>query len=170
MLTLPPLVCTLTRVDYATRLAWIVALNRASLRSHRRDGVARYLVYTVAAASQVHELVRHEQAHCAFLRFDVSEGLDVVAVRVEVPVSDGDASDLLAPFFGRDCAVKVRTDACALRAVAVLVCRQRALVPSRVHAEANAAVGMIPAQQRRPSLTESIVVQRRVEERHIDRR
>lgn len=93
------LACTLTPTDYATRIAWITALNRATLRSHHREGGRLRLAYSADAATQVHELVQREQNCCGFLRFTVVTGAEEVMLDVEVPDSAiGSAGDLLAPF------------------------------------------------------------------------
>lgn len=99
MTTHIPLACTLSPTDYTTRLAWITALDTASLLSYRCAGGQLTLVYRVDAAMQVRELVRRERTCCAFLRFSVVTGEDTVTLDVHVPSNAIDAApDLLAPF------------------------------------------------------------------------
>lgn len=95
----PPLACTLTPESYAERVAWIARLNRASLRSHRRDGPVLELRYARDAGPAVRELVRREAACCAFLEFTITEEAGVVRLRVEVPgTAEAAAGTLVAPF------------------------------------------------------------------------
>ena len=99
MTTEAPLACSLSATDYTNRLAWITALNTASLRSNRRVGGRLTLVYAADAVVPVRELVRREQECCAFLRFTVTTSEDAVSLDVRVPDTAVDAAgDLLAPF------------------------------------------------------------------------
>ena len=78
---MPPFACTLAADVYATRIAWIASLNRTLLRSPRRVGGALTRIYALEAAVQVHELVRREQACCAFQRFQVLEHVGWLEMR-----------------------------------------------------------------------------------------
>jgi hypothetical protein len=94
-----PIVCALGAGEYADRTGWITALNRTTLRSHRRDGLALQLVYGPEAAPKVHDLVAREQACCAFLAFRVEEAPDTVRLTVVAPAGTREALDaIFAPF------------------------------------------------------------------------
>ena len=94
-----PIACTLGADDYAERLGWITALNRSSLRAHRRDGLALELDYAPDAAAQVRELVAREQACCAFLAFHLHDTLHGVHLTVTAPTEAGEALDaVFSPF------------------------------------------------------------------------
>jgi hypothetical protein len=94
-----PIACTLGAGEYADRLAWIAELNRAALRSHRRDGLALVLDYAPDAAPRVRELVAREQACCAFLGFRVEETPAAVRLTVAAPAGAGEALDaIFGPF------------------------------------------------------------------------
>ena len=96
----PPIACTLTPgAAYTERVAWIVALNRDALRSHRHAAGVLTLDYSPDAAARVRELVRREAECCAFLRFDLHATSDAVRLAVAVPAGARDATAaLLAPF------------------------------------------------------------------------
>jgi hypothetical protein len=63
-----PIACTLTAGDLRDRLAWIAALNWDELRGYDRAGLMLRLRYSPQARQQVAELMRQEQACCAFQR------------------------------------------------------------------------------------------------------
>src|SRR4051812_43270285 len=83
----PPIACTLGAGDYAERLAWIATLNGDALLTHRRHDLTLDLTYAPEAAAQVRELVRREEACCAFLRFTVDVTSDAVHLRIEAPAT-----------------------------------------------------------------------------------
>lgn len=80
-----PIACTLSRGDLRTRKAWIADLNRTSLLGHRRDDLRLELAYVPDAVDRVLEMVRREQACCAFLAFDVSQDADAIRVVITAP-------------------------------------------------------------------------------------
>jgi hypothetical protein len=83
--TQPAIACTLTADDYRERLKQITALARDALRSHDREGLTLTLRYDASAASRVREMVRREQACCAFLDFTIREDASQVVVNVTAP-------------------------------------------------------------------------------------
>jgi hypothetical protein len=96
----PPIACTLGAGDFKSRLAWIAKLNHASLRDHRQRDLRLELVYVPEARELVHEMVRREQACCAFLSFEVVEEQDTVRVVVSAPEAAREAADALFEPFG----------------------------------------------------------------------
>lgn len=95
----PPIACTLSANEHADRTAWIAALNRSSLRSHRHDGLLLVLEYAPDAAPQIRDLVEREQQCCAFLAFHVYESAHGVRLRIEAPAEALDEAErLFAPF------------------------------------------------------------------------
>ena len=81
----PPIACTLGADDYRARREWIAAVNAAGLREVRRDGLRLELTYALEARADVLELVRREQACCAFLSFQVHDDADAVRLTVTAP-------------------------------------------------------------------------------------
>jgi hypothetical protein len=95
----PPVACTLAAGDYKARIAWIADLNAASLRAHRRDDLRLELTYALDAGDRVREMMRREQACCAFLTFEVCEARDEVRLTIVAPERARDAVDgVFAPF------------------------------------------------------------------------
>ena len=89
----PPLTaCTLEAADFKARLVAIAALNSAALLNHRSDDLWLELVYAAAAREQVLEVVRSEQACCAFLTFEVREDSGSVRVLIEAPEAAHEAA------------------------------------------------------------------------------
>jgi hypothetical protein len=88
-----PITCTLSGGTYQERLAWIAQLNRDGLRSRQRDGLRLELRYGPEVRDRVQEMVRSEQACCAFLRFDVAESADELRVTITVPERAADDAD-----------------------------------------------------------------------------
>jgi hypothetical protein len=80
-----PIACTLTPGDLRDRLAWIAALNRDALRSHDRADLTLQLRYAPQAVQQVRNLMRQEQACCAFLSFEIHEQPDEVTLTIKAP-------------------------------------------------------------------------------------
>jgi hypothetical protein len=95
----PPIACTLGSGDFKDRIGWIRELSARSLRSHRRDGLSLDLTYDRSAATDVHDLVRREQACCGFLRFDVRESVDAVHLAITAPPEAQTAADELFAHF-----------------------------------------------------------------------
>lgn len=81
----PPIACTLGPGEFAGRLAWIAKLTSESLQSHERDGLTLELRFAPGAVERVRELVRREQACCAFLTFELHEEPDHVRLVVTAP-------------------------------------------------------------------------------------
>ena len=93
------LACTLDADDYRRRLALIADLNRSRLREAELEGRVLRLTYAAEAAERVRDLIRLEQACCAFLRFGVTSEADTITLCDEAPASAGrEAGALLAPF------------------------------------------------------------------------
>ena len=80
----PPIACTLGAGDFKARLAWIAALNAASLRAERQDGLRLELTYAPEARGQVLDLIRREQECCAFLSFALDEDPSGLRLTVEI--------------------------------------------------------------------------------------
>ncbi|MEZ5997009.1 MAG: hypothetical protein R3C25_14795 [Hyphomonadaceae bacterium] len=76
-------------------MADIAALNRDALRGQERIGLTLVLTYAPAAAARVRDMVRREQACCAFLDFDIAEHDDAVRVRVTAPAEARVAAETL---------------------------------------------------------------------------
>jgi hypothetical protein len=67
------------------RLAWIATLNRGALRGYDRADLSLRLRYAPQAVQQVGELMRQEQACCAFLTFEMYEEPDAVTLTIKAP-------------------------------------------------------------------------------------
>jgi len=80
-----PIACTLTAGDLRNRLAWIATLNRDALRGYDRADLTLRLRYAPHAVQQVGELMRQEQACCAFLTFEMHEETDLVTLTIAAP-------------------------------------------------------------------------------------
>jgi hypothetical protein len=80
-----PIACTLTPGDLRDRLAWIAALNRDALRGHDRAALTLRLRYAPQAVQHVRNLMRQEQACCAFLSFEIHEQPDAVTLTIRAP-------------------------------------------------------------------------------------
>jgi hypothetical protein len=95
----PPIACTLGAGDFRTRLAWIAELNDLSLRDHHQDDLRLELVYAPEAREQVRDMVRREQACCAFLSFQVVEEPGDLRVVISAPEAAREAArTLFEPF------------------------------------------------------------------------
>lgn len=95
----PPIACTLGAGDFKARLGWIAELNDASLRDHRQGDLRLELVYAPEARELVHEMVRREQACCAFLSFEVVEEQGAVRVVISAPEAAREAATTLFELF-----------------------------------------------------------------------
>jgi hypothetical protein len=94
-----PIACTLTPGDIGKRLQWIRDLARRSLRDARREPLALHLTYDLSAAPRVREMVRKEEACCAFLHFDLREDAQGVHLSITAPEDAREAAnDLFAHF------------------------------------------------------------------------
>jgi hypothetical protein len=80
-----PIACTLTAGDLRDRLAWIATLNSDALRGYDRANLTLRLRYAPQAVQQVRELMRQEQACCAFLTFEMHEESDAVTLTIKAP-------------------------------------------------------------------------------------
>jgi hypothetical protein len=102
METAPPIACTLDAGSFKTRLAWIADLNAKALTKSRRGDLVLILEYRPEALEDVCQLVRGEQACCAFLHFSLDERADKVVLTVTAPEAARDAADtLLEQFMAR---------------------------------------------------------------------
>jgi hypothetical protein len=80
-----PIACTLTAGDLRDRLAWIATLNRDAQRGYGRSALTLRLRYDPQAVQQVRELMRQEEACCAFLTFEMHEETDAVTLTIKAP-------------------------------------------------------------------------------------
>lgn len=87
-----PIACTLDAGNFRSRLAWIAALNTASLLDRWHDGLRLELVYAADARDQVLQMVRGEEACCAFLTFAVRDEPGTVRVIIEAPEAAREAA------------------------------------------------------------------------------
>lgn len=94
-----PIVCTLTPGDFKERVQWMRDLARDSLRDARRESLALHLTYDVSAAPRLREMVRKEEACCAFLQFNLHEDARGVHLSITAPEDAREAAnDLFAHF------------------------------------------------------------------------
>jgi hypothetical protein len=93
--TAPPIACTLDAGSFKTRLAWIADLNAKALTKSRRGDLALSLEYRPEALEDVRQLVRGEQACCAFLDFSLDQRADKVVLTITAPEAARDAADML---------------------------------------------------------------------------
>ena len=91
----PAIACTLGVGELQTRLAWIARLNAAALRSVQCDGLRLELRYDPQAAEAVRELMRLEQACCAFLTFRLTETPTTLDLTIEAPEAARGAAELM---------------------------------------------------------------------------
>ena len=91
----PPIACTLAPAAFKDRLAWISALNRDALRRHERRDLRLHLRYAPEARDRVREMVRNEQACCAFLSFDLREQPGEISLTITAPEAARESVDLL---------------------------------------------------------------------------
>jgi hypothetical protein len=88
--------CTLEPVIFATDLAWI---NRDALRGYDHADLTLRLRYAPQAVQQVRELIRQEQARCAFLTFEMQEELNAVILTIKAPEEARNTVDALFEAF-----------------------------------------------------------------------
>lgn len=91
----PPIACTLGAADFNARIAWIADLNRRALRAHHRADLRLELAYDAQARDEVLDMVRGEQACCAFLDFEVRHEPGLVKVIIQAPERARQAAELL---------------------------------------------------------------------------
>jgi hypothetical protein len=94
-----PIACTLTAGDLRDRLAWIATLNRDALRGYDHADLTLRLRYNPQAMQQVRELMRQEQACCAFLTFEMHEQTDAVTLTIKAPEAARSMVDALFEAF-----------------------------------------------------------------------
>jgi hypothetical protein len=90
-----PIACTLAPGAFKDRLAWIAALNKDALRKYARRDLVLELSYAREARERVHEMVRNEQACCAFLAFELHEAGNEIRLTVTAPERAREAADAL---------------------------------------------------------------------------
>jgi hypothetical protein len=94
-----PIACTLSAAEFRSRRAKLADLNRAALKSYRRNDLRLELFYAIEARSQVLEMVRAEQTCCTFLTFEIREEHDALRVIVEAPEHARDVAESLFDAF-----------------------------------------------------------------------
>lgn len=107
-----PVICTLGAGDYKARLAWIADLNSRALRAHHRDDLRLELTYAAEARDEVLDMVRGEQACCAFLDFAIRHEPGVVQVVIEAPERAREAAETLFEPFQAKAAVVAACRCC----------------------------------------------------------
>lgn len=90
-----PIACTLAPGAFKDRLAWIATLNKDALRKYARRDLVLELSYALEARERVHEMVRNEQACCAFLAFELREAGNEIRLTVTAPETAREAADAL---------------------------------------------------------------------------
>lgn len=99
-----PIACTLTAAGYQERVKSIRLLASRSLISARRAPLSLHLVYEADAINEVRDLVRAEQACCAFLDFKILEKEGDVHVTLMAPADAAQAADALFSHFAPELA------------------------------------------------------------------
>lgn len=90
-----PIACTLSSKDLQERRAWIADLAGDSLLNHQRRDLALCLWCKSDAAARVREMVRQEEACCAFLKFEMHEQPNVVRLTIKAPEAAREVIDAL---------------------------------------------------------------------------
>ena len=90
-----PIACTLTPGEMHDRLAWIANLNKEALIAHQREDLVLKLTFAPGAVLRVREMVRGEQACCAFLLFDLKEMTQEIRLTITAPEEARGAADAL---------------------------------------------------------------------------
>ncbi|WP_132979857.1 MULTISPECIES: hypothetical protein [unclassified Pigmentiphaga] len=80
-----PIACTLTPNEFKSRAAWISQLTETSLVAHRLEGDTAHFLYRLDAKKEVEQLVRQEQACCAFLSFAMADTALGISVTITAP-------------------------------------------------------------------------------------
>ncbi|KPH04647.1 hypothetical protein AOG23_32085 [Rhizobium acidisoli] len=94
-----PIACTLDANAFKARTEFIRALTSRHLRQATRTGLRLNLTYAPDALAEVSELVRAEQACCAFLTFDLTHDAAGVFVTITAPQAAAAAADDLFTHF-----------------------------------------------------------------------
>jgi hypothetical protein len=90
-----PIACTLAPGEFKDRVASIAVLNKDALREYERRDLVLESSYALKARERVRDMIRNEQACCAFLSFDVREVKDEIRVTVTAPEMAREAADVL---------------------------------------------------------------------------
>jgi hypothetical protein len=90
-----PIACTLDTGSFEARLAQIGDLNARALTGSRRNDLTLTLEYRRDVIDDLLELVRAEQACCAFLAFRLDERGDKLVLTVTAPVAAREVVDML---------------------------------------------------------------------------
>ncbi len=94
-----PIACTLDGGSFKSRMTWIADLNTRALKTVRRDDLRLELAYAPSALADVRQMIAQEQACCAFLSFDLTEGADALTLTITAPEAARDAAELVfGPF------------------------------------------------------------------------
>lgn len=99
-----PIACTLGASDFNERVKSIRNLASRSLLQASRAPLSLVLTYAPDAIEEVRDLVRKEQACCAFLTFDLREGQTSVVLTITAPKSAAEATDALFDHFAPELA------------------------------------------------------------------
>lgn len=96
--------CALGASDFKERVADIRALARRSLHHAERAPLSLKLIYGREALEEVNNLMRKEQACCAFLTFDLKSDPREVVFTITAPQAVAEAADLLFDHFAPELA------------------------------------------------------------------
>jgi hypothetical protein len=113
-----PIACTLAPGAFKDRLTWIAALNQDALRSYERQDLVLELVYSLEAREHVHEMLRNEQACCAFLAFELHEVGNEIRLTITAPETAREAANTL---FDQFLAKAPTSSSCACATTASIV-------------------------------------------------
>jgi hypothetical protein len=94
-----PIACTLDANAFKARTELIRTLTSHHLRQATRTALRLHLTYAPEALADVRELVRMEQACCAFLDFDLTQDTTGVFVTITAPQAAAAAADDLFAHF-----------------------------------------------------------------------
>ena len=89
----PLIACALAPGEFKDRLASMAALNKDALRTYARRDLVLELRYAPEARERVLEMVRNEQACCAFLAFELDEVGNEIRLTITAPERARDATD-----------------------------------------------------------------------------
>jgi hypothetical protein len=94
-----PIACTLDANEFKARSEFIRTLTSRHLRQATRTSLRLNLTFAPEALSEVRELVRMEQACCAFLTFDLTHEATGAFVTITAPQAAAAAADDLFAHF-----------------------------------------------------------------------
>ena len=89
----PLIACALAPGEFKDRLASMAALNKDALRTYARRDLVLELRYAPEARERVLEMVRNEQACCAFLAFELDEVGNEIRLTITAPERAREAAD-----------------------------------------------------------------------------